>query len=151
MVEFSARIYKLGVNPVVDPPEAVFETIFELAGRSKGPIPVRGLINGAEFMQTLVKYAGKWRLYVNGEMLEASGLNVGDTASIEIEYDPRPRQYPVPAALRRALASDPKARAAWDALTPSRRTEIVRYLTSLKTEASVSKNIEKVVRMLTAK
>jgi hypothetical protein len=151
MPAFSQQIYKLGINPVVDPPNDALAVIFAQAGRTAGPIPVRGLINGAEFMQTLVKYAGKWRLYVNGEMLEASGLNVGDTASIEIEYDPRPRRFPVPAGLRRALARDPEARAAWDALTPSRRTEIVRYLTSLKTEASVSKNIEKVVRMLTAK
>ncbi len=151
MAVFSQEIYRLGINPVVDPPDAALKVVFAQSGRSKGPIPVRGTINGAEYTQTLVKYRGKWRLYVNGKMLKASGLDVGDTARIEIEYDPRPRRVPIPAGLRRALGGDPKARAAWNALTSSRRTEIVRYLASLKTEASISKNVERVVGMLTAK
>jgi hypothetical protein len=62
MQKFSATIYKIGINPVVDPPDGVMTAIFAAAGRRKGPIPVRGRLNGAEFVQTLVRYRGAWRL-----------------------------------------------------------------------------------------
>ncbi len=148
MVKFTSVICKLGINPVVDPPDEVLHAIFEQVGRSKGPIRVRGLIDGAEYIQTLVKYSGRWRLYINGEMLKASGLKVGDTATIEIEYDPRPRVFEMRKVLRAALAADKKAKAAFDALTPSRRTEIICYLGSLKTEVSIKQNVEKVLKRL---
>ncbi len=103
MVKFAATIYKIGINPVVDPPGKVLSALFAQAGKDKGPIPVCGHLNGAEFIQTLVKYRGVWRLYINGEMLKASGLNVGDTANVEIEFDPRPRQTPMPLKFAKAL------------------------------------------------
>jgi len=73
---------------------------------------------------------------------------LGDTATIEIEYDPRPRVFEMRKVLRAALAADKKAKAAFDALTPSRRTEIIRYLGSLKTEVSIKQNVEKVLKRL---
>ncbi len=147
-ISFSAKIYKIGINPVVDPPDLVMNFIFDQAGRSKGPIPVCGRIVGAEFIQTLVKYRGAWRLYINVSMLKASGLEVGDVADIEIAFDPRPRTVPVPERFENALAKNKQARAAFDALTPSRQKEILRYLGSLKTEASLERNVEKVIEQM---
>src|SRR5262245_57771936 len=92
MVKFKGKIYKIGINPVVDPPEKVLKKIFEQAGRSSGPITVRGLLNGTKFIQTLVKYGGVWRLYINGPMLKKSGSALGDTVNIELEFDPTPRE-----------------------------------------------------------
>ena len=151
MRRFSAKIYKLGINPVVDPPEEVLQVIFKNAGRSKGPVPVRGRINGAEFIQTLVKYAGAWRLYINGPMLSGSDLAVGDVAEIEIEYDPRPREVPMPQALAAALRKSKTARSAFDRLSPSRKKEIFKYLASLKTAGAVDRNIERVLSHLVGK
>jgi hypothetical protein len=148
MPKFSAGIYKLGINPVVDPPDDVLEGVFAQAGKSKGPIPVRGLINGAEFIQTLVKYSGRWRLYVNGEMLKASGLKVGEVADIEIEHDVRPREMPTVPEFEIALAADERAAKAFVALTPSRKKEILTYLGHRKTKVSLRKNIEKLISRL---
>jgi hypothetical protein len=147
---FSAKIYKIGINPVVDPPDDVLSGIFEQAGKSTGPIPVHGTINGAEFIQTLVKYRGAWRLYANGEMLKASGLKVGDEATIGIEFDPRPRNVPVPNLFDKALRENARARKAFDELAPSRRKEVLRYLGSLKTEESLKRNIEKLIQQFSA-
>jgi len=149
MQKFSAEIYKIGINSVVDPPDSVLQTLFEAAGRSRGPIPVAGRLNGRDFIQTLVKYAGAWRLYINGPMLKDSGLAVGATAEIEIEFDPRPRSVPIPARFSQALAGNAAAKLAFDKLTSSRRKEILRYLTSLKTEDALKRNIERLVRNLT--
>jgi hypothetical protein len=151
VVKFSAEIYKLGINPVVDPAKEILEGIFRQAGRSKGPIPVRGKLNGADFLQTLVKYKGKWRLYVNGEMLKTSGLSVGDIADFEIEFDPVERRAPVPPRFRGALDSDEGAAEAFDKLTPGRQKEILRYLGSLKSEEALARNIERVLSQLRSK
>ncbi len=151
MQKFSAQIGKIGINPVVDPPDAVLESIFEQAGRSKGPIPVRGKINGSEFIQTLVKYQGAWRLYINGPMLKDSGLKVGDTAHIAMEFDARPREVPMPAKLSEAFRRNRKAKAAFEALAPSRRNEILKYLGFLRSDEALDRNIDRVLKQLAGK
>ncbi len=148
MVVFSASIYKLGINPVVDPPEDVLSAIFDASGRSKGPIPVRGTLNGARFIQTLVRFKGAWRLYINGTMLRDSGLSVGDVATIEIEFDPDPRDVAVPETFDQALRGDEKARRAFAGLSPSRQKEILKYLGALKTSEALEKNVERVLQQL---
>jgi hypothetical protein len=148
MFKFTATIYKIGINPVVDPPDKVLFSIFKKADRSKGPIPVCGKLNGAEFVQTLVKYQGSWRLYINGPMLRDSGLAVGDVAKIEVDFDPRSREVAMPKELVAALKKDKKAKAAFEDLSPSRRKEISKYIGGLKTPESVAKNIERVIRHL---
>ena len=147
-IRFTATIYKLGINPVVDPPRATLDKLFERAGRSKGPIPVRGTLNGAEFIQTLVKYSGQWRLYINAEMLKDSGAKIGNEVTIEIDFDPRPRDVQMPGALADAFREDLAAKAAFDRLTPSRRKEILRYLRSLKSPESIEKNVIRIVAQL---
>jgi hypothetical protein len=125
VLKFSAKIILIGINPAVDPPDRVLRGLFAGAGRSKGPIPVRGRLNGAGFVQTLVKYRSAWRLYINASMLKAAGLNVGDTADIEIEFDLTPRIEPMPDLFRAALVQNPKAMNAFESLTPSRRKDIL--------------------------
>ena len=148
MPRFNSTIYKIGINPVVDPPERVLKILFDESGKSRGPIPVRGTINGAEYRQTLVKYQGSWRLYVNGPMLKASGSKVGDNVKLEIEFDPEPRDVPMSKQLADALRRDEIAKAAFETLPPSRQKEIHKYLGSLKTEASIQRNIERVLSHL---
>jgi len=148
MKSFSAKIAKIGINPYVDIPEKVLERIFEQAGKAKGPIPVRGTVNRKPFTQTLVKYQGAWRLYINGIMRETAGIDVGDDAHIRMEFDPTPRIEPIPRKLEQALANNKPAKVAFEKLTPSRRKEILRYLNSMKTEESLDRNIERVIKHL---
>ena len=150
-VKFKFIIYKIGINPVVDPPEKVLAKIFEQVGKSSGPIPVRGKINGSEYIQTLMKYQGAWRLYINGPMLKASGLGVGDKAEIEIEFDPRPREVKMVKELAAAFKKDKAASSAYKKLAPSRQREILKYIGSLKSKEAREKNIKKVLRHLTGR
>lgn len=148
MKSFSAKIYKIGINPYVGMPEVVLNRLFEQAGKTKGPIPVRGTINGKRFIQTLVKYQGAWRLYINGEMRQAAGIDVGDQAHIKLEYDPIPRIESMPPKFRAALSKNKAAKTAFEKLTPSRQKEMLRYLNSMKTETSLERNIEKIIQHL---
>jgi hypothetical protein len=148
MIRFKSKIFKVGINPVVDPPEHALNAIFDRAGRSKGPVPVRGTLNKEEFVQTLVKYKGAWRLYINGPMLKKSGLKVGDIATVEMDYDTRPRAVPVPDELEAGLRIDVQAKACFDALAPSRQKEILRYIGSLKSPAAIEKNVTRILAHL---
>lgn len=151
MQSFTAKIYKIGINPAVDPPAKILQYLFESARKEKGPIPVRGAIDGADFTQTLVKFQGGWRLYVNGEMLKSCGARVGDEVEIEIEFDLRRRDVPMPVKLRDALKFDKKAKIAFGELSPSRQKEIFRYINSLRTEESIARNVEKILQQLKGK
>ena len=147
-MSFTAKILKIGINPYVSLPEEVLSRLFEQAGKQKGPVPVRGRLNGKEFRQTLVKYQGAWRLYLNTEMRRDAGIDVGDEAEVEIEFDPEPRVIPMPLQFAQALSRNKEARAAFEKLVPSRQKEILAYLNSLKTKESLVRNIEKVIQYL---
>ena len=151
MKKFRDTIDIIGVNPFVLPPEEVLQYLFAAAGKSTGPIPVRGTLNGHPFTQTLVKFSGKWRLYLNGPMRTAAGIDVGDEASVRIEFDPVKRGFAMRKELKEALKNDPEAKKAFDALSPSRRLEIVRYIARLKSEEAVARNVERAIRFLKGK
>ncbi len=147
---FSAKIYIIGVNPYVLLPKEILESIFKDAKKNRGPIPVKGKINNHEFIQTLVKYSGKWRLYLNTPMRQATGLVVGDTADFQLEYDPQERIVPMHPLLQNALSKNKKAKSNFEKLPFYRQKEIKRYLGFLKSEESLRRNIDKVMEMLTS-
>ena len=151
MLSFSAIIKIIGVNPYVLLPQRVLKEIFKQAGKDKGPIQVKGKINGHPYTQNLVRYDGKWRLYLNTPMRKAAGIDVGDPGNFEIEYDPIPRTITIHPKLEAALLKNKKVKAVFDSLSPSRQKEIIRYINFLKTEESVERNISKVIGFLSGK
>ena len=149
MRSFSAKIFIISkINPVVDVPDDVLEYLFGKAGRRTGAIPVKGKLNGAKFIHNIVKYSGAWRLYLNGPMRASAGIDTGDIARVEIDYDPAPRVTPVPPEFEKALEKNKTAKAEFDKLSPSRQKEILRYLGSMKTEESLLRNVGKVLKHL---
>jgi hypothetical protein len=151
MDRFTAKIDIIGVNPFVLLPATVLKNIFTQAQKDKGPIPVRGTIDGHPFIQTLVKYSGKWRLYINTPMLKASKKKVGDSIILHLEFDPVERIIPLHPKLELALSKNKKAKTAFESLPPSRKKEIVRYISFLKTEDSVNRNVERALHFLLGK
>ncbi len=151
MKSFSAKILKIGINPYVLLPDRVLNYLFEKSGKDKGPIPIKGTLNGKKYTQTLVKFSGKWRLYLNTPMREAAGIDVGDIALVKVDFDPSSREVPLHAKLAEAFAENKKAKAAFEKLPPYRQKEISRYISSLKTAESVKRNIEKVLKHLSGK
>jgi hypothetical protein len=148
MISFSAKIFKIGINPYVLPPAGVLKYIYKQAGKNKGPIPVCGKINGKKFTQTLVKYRGKWRLYVNMPMRRSAGIDVGDIGDIQVGYNSTERTTPMHPKLKSALEKNNRAFGEFNKLTPSRQKEILKYINSLKTKDSIDRNISKVTRFL---
>ena len=151
MLSFKAKIEIIGINPYVLIPGKVLFTLFKQAGKDKGAIPVKGKIEGHDFIQNLVKYSGKWRLYLNTPMRKASNKDVSDRIAIEIEFDPVERITPMHTKLQKALQENKKVKKVFDSLPPSRQKEITRYINFLKTEESIDRNIKKVLSFLQGK
>jgi len=151
MHAFIARIEIIGVNPFVFVPEVVLHTIFEQAGKSKGKIPIKLKIEGHEFEQTLIRYDGHWRLYLNTPMRKSAKKEVGQLARIMIEFDPHERKIPFHPKFRKALDQNVNAKQIFDSLSPSLQKEILRYLSFLKTESSIDRNVQKAVNFLLGK
>lgn len=147
-LSFSAKVHTLGINPCVDVPAEIAVKLLSQATKSNGPVPVRGRLHATRFQQTLVKFRGKWRLYLNGDMRRRAGVESGDVVEVELAYDLNPPVTEMPAKLAAALAKRAKARAAFDNLTPSRKKDIIRYLDNLQTNEALERNIQKVLRQL---
>ncbi|MDR0905478.1 MAG: YdeI/OmpD-associated family protein [Oscillospiraceae bacterium] len=145
---FTAVIEIIGVNPFVRVPADILDALFEQCGRNKGAIPIKGTVCGAPYTQTLVKFKGLWRLYVNTSMLKNSPDRVGEEIELTVAFDPDERTIAPPPGFVKALEENPGAKAVFDGLAPSRRHEIVRYIASLKTEESVARNIKRAVDFL---
>jgi len=151
MYAFSAKIFKIGINPYVLVPAAILKDLFKDAGKDKGPIPIQGSINGYPFTQTLVKYSSKWRLYLNTPMRIGSASDVGDTVEMRISIDTKERTTPMPSKLLIALQKNKKANDIFEQLRPSLKKEIMRYINNMKTEASIDKNVTRAINFLLGK
>lgn len=148
---FIAHIEKIGINPFVFIPKKILNQLFIQANKSKGKIPVKIKIDGHEFSQTLVKFSGEWRLYINTPMRKAAAKNVGDKASFEIEYDTAIRTIEMHADLKKMLNKDKELKEKFNELRPSLQTEIFKYLSFLKNAETIQKNIEKIAPYLQGK
>lgn len=151
MFSFEAKLEIIGVNPFVYLPDDILKGIFKVAGREIGFIPVKGTINALPYTQTLVKYSGEWRLYINMIMLKNSPKRIGEIITVTIDYDDADRIIPIHPKFQLALSQNPKAKEVFESLSPSRSQEIVRYLSRLKNEAVLDKNIQRAINFLLSK
>ncbi len=148
---FKAEIRILGINPFVFVPEDMLKEIFKQAGKDRGHIPIEGTVNGRPFKQTLVKYSGHWRLYINTTMLRKSPERIGETIELTIKFDAVSREIDPPEKFVFALNKNRAAKSVFDKLPPSRKKEIARYLACLKSEQSLDKNIDRAINFLLGK
>lgn len=148
MQKFSARVEIIEINPYVEIPRKILLFLQKKAKKEKGPIPVKGRLKGKSFQATVVKFRKKWRLYLNTRMRKDAGLEVGDGADVEIDFDGKPRFVSTPKELAAILSKSKTAELAFSRLPHYRQKEINRYLASLKTDVSRKRNIEKIIRFL---
>lgn len=108
----------------------------------RGRITIDGTINGQVFTALLEPDGQKshW-LKIDGELLNASGLDFGDVADFEIiaaEQEPEPD---VPPDLVEALQASPGAHATWEATTTIARVDWIHWITSAKQAKTRTKRI----------
>ena len=145
---FTAQLEIIGINPFVFIHEEILNEIFKTSGRNKSPIPVKGTVNGKEFKQNLMKYLGEWRLYINMIILKDSPKRIGEMIEVYVEFDNSDRTISIHPELDEAIRENPITLQNFENLIPSRRLELIRYINNLKTEASIQRNIEKIIKHL---
>lgn len=151
MFKFNAELKIIVGNPFVFLPLKVLDKLFLKAKKDKGAVPVHGRINGKAYKQTLLKYSGDWRLYISMKMLNDSPRRIGEMIEVEIDFDPNDRTIEPNPKFIKALTKSNKANEVFESLSPSKQKEIVRYISNLKTEKSVDKNVTRAINFLLGK
>ena len=129
--EFRATIVKQGPNPCIDIPEHV-SLAFQACARS-GRIHVEGRLNDTPIRGTLIPTgAGRHRLFVNGGMRSAAGVAGGDSVAFTLK-PVSPDQVTIPTDVIEGLRRTKGAKSAFEALSPSHRRELLRYIDDART------------------
>lgn len=151
LFSFKASLEIIGINPYVSVPPSILEGIFSQAGKNKGPISISGTVNGKPYKQTLVRYQGAWRLYINMTMLKNSPKRIGEIIDITVSFDPADRAVRPHPRFAKALAQNPAAKTVFEDLRPSLQQEILRAIARLKRPESVDRNVERAIDFLLGK
>ena len=129
------------MNVALDVPASVSD-----AFAMRGFVPVVGTADGVELTATLVPVGGgRHRLFLNGAVRDAIGKSAGDSVEIRIRLDRRDRAPGTPPDLQAALAED-GASAAWEALAPSRRKEMLVWLADAKRDQTRANRTGRIVQ-----
>ncbi len=151
-LKFTAELRKIGINPFVFLPDNLLHEIFKRVQKNKGHIPVTVKVNeGTEQPQTLLRYKGEWRLYINTKILPDSPKRTGELLEITIALDPDDRKLQPHPKFIAALSENREANDVFNQLQPSLQKEIIQYLSLLKTEESLYRNIERALQFLLGK
>lgn len=132
MLKFKAQLEIIGINPFVFIPDEVLEVVFQEAGRNKGPFPVNGTINEKEYIQTLVRFKGAWRLYINKIMLNDSPRRIWEYLEVTIKFDLRERSLMPHVDFIKALEENKTAENVFYQLPPFLKKELSGILTRSK-------------------
>lgn len=133
------------------PAAAVLLTEDQVASLGGGKSPaVRVTVDGRTAEGRVGRMGGDVMLGFSKAKRAELGVDIGDTIDVLIELDDQPRVYEAPPALAEALAKNPKAQAAWDALAPSKRKEWARQVTEAKAEETRDRRIAKAIAELSA-
>jgi len=151
-LRFAATIKIRGINPYL-PVSAARAARLKPGWRR--PLPVLVRVDGRPARPWRINMMptgkGGFYLYLHGDVRKAAGAEVGDRVVAEVAFDAAYRggpAHPLPAPFRAALARAPRARAAWDALIPSRKKEILRCFAGLKSAEARERNYARALRAL---
>ncbi len=152
---FTAPIKIRDGNPYVD---VTAEQAERLQPNWRKPMPVLIQVNGqpdpAWHINMMPTGTGDYYLYLHGDVRKASNTTVGDTVEVTVEFDKdyiNGPQHPMPDWFREALSANTTAQANWDALTPSRQKEVLRYFSWLKSDEAKERNLKKAIHVLSGK
>jgi hypothetical protein len=119
------------------------------------PLPVLLRINGNPDRLWRINMMpvgnGDFYLYLHGDIRRASCTSVGDRVRVEVHFDAAYQtgpQHPMPGWFGKGLAANPQAKKNWLALSPSRKKEILRYFSRLKSKDAQARNLSKALHVL---
>ena len=134
-------------------PAAAFvltEEQVQAVGEGAKRFAARTTINGAELRTTVTRMRGEFLFGLSRAARESAQLQAGDTVTFTLALDDAPREVEVPADLAAALAADPAAQAAHDALAYTHRKEFARWVAEAKRPETRARRVEQTLEMVRA-
>jgi hypothetical protein len=122
------------------------EVLTMLGQRKRAPVKVT--INAYTYRTTIAVYGGRSYIGVRREVREAAGVTAGEQLTVGLEYDAELRTVDLPEALRARLEADPKAAAAFEKLSHTRRKEFVDWVIGAKQPETQRRRITQAMAML---
>jgi uncharacterized protein YdeI (YjbR/CyaY-like superfamily) len=117
-------------------------------GEGAKRFPVVATVNGYSWRTTVTRMRAEFLVGLNRAVREAARVHAGDTVDVKLELDTAPREVEVPGALEDALASDPSARSAFDALAYTHRKEYARWIEEAKRDDTRERRVAQALQML---
>jgi hypothetical protein len=152
LTAFAASIKIRDINPYILVSAVRADTI--KSGWRK-PMPVMVRVNGKPRRRWRINMMpvgnGAFYLYLHADVRRASQTSVGDRVRVEVEFDSSYRngpQHSMPIWFRRGLMVNAQAKKNWLALTPSRKKEVLRYFSRLKSPAARARNLARALQLL---
>jgi hypothetical protein len=149
MVENEGMLHLQAVLEPRGPAGAVVLTDQQVAqlGSAKTP-PVRVTANGVTVAARIGRMGGENLLGFSRKLRAELGVEIGQYVDVVITLDSQKRAVELPPALVAALAEDPAAKSAFDALAPSHQKEFARWVGEAKREQTRVSRVEQTLQML---
>lgn len=119
-------------------------------GEGARRFPVVATVNGYTWRTSVVRMGGEFLVGLSREVRQGAGAEAGDEVEVTIELDAAPREVEVPEALAVALAADPAARTAFEAMAFTHRKEYARWVAEAKRDETRQRRVEQALGMLRA-
>jgi hypothetical protein len=117
-------------------------------GEGARRFPVAATIGRYTWRTTVTRMGGEFLLGLNKEVRAGAGVQAGETVEVLIELDTAPREIEVPEALATALAGDPAAQRAYDAMAYTHRKEYARWVAEAKRDETRERRVAQALQML---
>jgi hypothetical protein len=149
MKKFKTKIVAIGPSGSWSEIQIPFSVEKEWGSRAR--VSVCGTINGFEFRSSIFPDGkGGHTMMVNKAMMEGGKFAPGDSVMMEMQQDTKPRTVTVPKDFKSALAVNAKARATFEAFSPSHRRAYVDWITQAKRAETRTARIAKAIQMIAA-
>lgn len=112
-------------------------------------VPVKAVINGAEYRGSIVRMGGKYMLGIPKAFRETAGIHAGEHIVVTIERDTDERTVAVPNDFAEVLVRS-GLRDAFDTMSYTHRKEHVRAIEEAKAAETRTRRIAKAVEMIGA-
>ena len=144
-ITFKTTLKQTGGNTtgVVVPPEIV-----EKLGGGKKPA-VNVTVNGFAYRSSIASMGGEFLVGVSAERRAAAGVKGGDAITVTLALDTAPREVEIPPDFAKALAANKAAKAAFDKLSYSHKSQHVLAITGAKAAETRARRIDKAIATLT--
>jgi hypothetical protein len=143
-IRFTATLVPRGPAAAIVLDDAQVSAVGEGAKR----FPVLATVNGYRWRTSVMRMRGEFLVGLSRAVRAEARVEAGDTVEVELALDQAPREVEVPAALTGALAGDPAASAAFDALAYTHRKEFARWIEDAKRDDTRERRVVQALQML---